>query len=110
MMSQTRRSADKEIIVPARKPSSCMKGVSSACPVIPSTHDHLSEWRFGDRLYTTSSAYSLRTNDLPRGATMSDIDPSPDLIREAALNHRLNLDHPGRSFTPVTGSRWGELI
>jgi hypothetical protein len=37
-------------------------------------------------------------------------DISSDLIREAELNHRLLLDHSGRKFLPVAGSRWGELI
>ncbi len=37
-------------------------------------------------------------------------DPSAELIREAELNHRLLLDHSGRTFLPITGSRWGELI
>lgn len=31
-------------------------------------------------------------------------------MREAVLNHRLMLDHPGRRFVPVRGSRWGELV
>jgi hypothetical protein len=44
------------------------------------------------------------------GVPMVDTEPSPALIREAALNHRLMLDHPGRRFMPVNGSRWGELI
>ena len=42
---------------------------------------------------------------------MNENDPSADaLIREAELNHRLALDRSGRSFLPVAGSRWGELI
>jgi hypothetical protein len=41
---------------------------------------------------------------------MSATDPSSELIGEAELNHRLILDHSGRSFLPVAGSRWGELI
>lgn len=41
---------------------------------------------------------------------MAVADPAPELIREAALNHRLLRDHPGRRFVSVAGSRWGELI
>ena len=41
---------------------------------------------------------------------MSATDLSFELIREAELNHRLLLDHSGRNFLPITGSRWGELI
>ena len=41
---------------------------------------------------------------------MSVTDLSFELIREAELNHRLLLDHSGRNFLPITGSRWGELI
>src|SRR5215475_9732585 len=41
---------------------------------------------------------------------MTDADLPPELIQEAVLNHRLVLDHPGRRFMPVAGSRWGELI
>jgi hypothetical protein len=41
---------------------------------------------------------------------MTDTEVSPDLMREAVLNHRLMLAHPGRRFVPVSGSRWGELI
>ena len=40
---------------------------------------------------------------------MVDTDAAA-LIREAELNHRLALAHPGRRFLPVSGSRWGELI
>jgi folate-dependent phosphoribosylglycinamide formyltransferase PurN len=41
---------------------------------------------------------------------LADAEASSDLIREAELNHRLALDHPGRQFVPVAGARWGELI
>jgi hypothetical protein len=41
---------------------------------------------------------------------VSDAGDSPELIREAVLNHRLKLARPGRRFAPVAGSRWGELI
>ncbi len=41
---------------------------------------------------------------------LADAEASADLIREAELNHRLALDHPGRRFVPVAGARWGELI
>ena len=41
---------------------------------------------------------------------LADAEASADLIREAELNHRLALDHPGRQFVPVAGARWGELI
>ena len=41
---------------------------------------------------------------------MTDGELSPDLLREAALNHRLILDHSGRRFVAVSGARWGELI
>lgn len=41
---------------------------------------------------------------------MSDADLPSELVQEAALNHRLILDHPGRRFAAVPGSRWGELI
>jgi hypothetical protein len=41
---------------------------------------------------------------------VADAEPSPELIREAELNHRLLLDHLGRQFLPVAGARWGELI
>jgi hypothetical protein len=38
----------------------------------------------------------------------SGLPPSP--VNEAALNHRLMLDHSGRRFADLPGSRWGELI
>lgn len=41
---------------------------------------------------------------------MTATDALSDLLREAELNHRLLLDHPGRRFVSVAGSRWGELI
>ena len=41
---------------------------------------------------------------------MSATDLWFEIIREAGLNHRLLLDHSGRNFLPITGSRWGELI
>jgi hypothetical protein len=41
---------------------------------------------------------------------MSDSDLTSELVQEAVLNHRMMLEHPGRWFVAVTGSRWGELI
>src|SRR5215217_7338304 len=44
------------------------------------------------------------------GVGMSDTDLPSELVQEAVLNHRVKLDHPGRRFVAVSGSRWGELI
>jgi hypothetical protein len=41
---------------------------------------------------------------------MSDAELPSELLQEAALNHRMILDRPGRRFVAVSGSRWGELI
>jgi folate-dependent phosphoribosylglycinamide formyltransferase PurN len=41
---------------------------------------------------------------------MTDSELSPELLREAALNHRLMLNRSGRRFVAVSGARWGELI
>ncbi len=40
---------------------------------------------------------------------MTDTDDLADLAAEARLNERLT-SHPGRTYRPVLGSRWGELI
>jgi hypothetical protein len=45
-----------------------------------------------------------------RDIIMPNTDAPSELANEAALNHRLLLDHSGRVFAAIPGSRWGELI
>lgn len=40
---------------------------------------------------------------------MTDTDDLADLAAETRLNERLT-SHPGRTYRPVQGSRWGELV